>query len=120
MIPVFYLPAQSCEDVVRLSPSSGKPAFVVADWLWNLAIAGGIDVKSFEPAAPEAPYAAHSTTYIHAVLSYQRANGFGTKSRNIAASLSYTTGSMIAARVHVLSNKLARLNVRIWSRNPSE
>lgn len=113
MIPVFYRPEQSCDEAVRLSPSAGKPSMVISDWLSTPSISAAIEVKSFEPAATEALYAAHSKAYVDGVLSCQRANGFGTKSPNIAASLRYTTGSMIAAATHVLSNKLAGLNVAV-------
>ena len=113
MIPVFYRPEQSCDEAVRLSPSAGKPALVISDWLSTPSISAAIEVKSFEPATTETLYAAHSKVYVDGVLSCQRANGFGTKSPNIAASLRYTTGSMIAAATHVLSNKLPGLNVAV-------
>lgn len=113
MIPVFYRPEQSCDDAVRVSPSAGKPALVMADWTSNLSISSCMEIKSFEPAATELLYAAHSRTYVDGVLSGQRSNGFGTKSPKIAASLRYTTGSMIAAATHVLSNKVVGLNVAV-------
>jgi acetoin utilization deacetylase AcuC-like enzyme len=113
MIPVFYRPELSCDDAVRVSPSAGKPALVIADWTSDSSISGRIEVKSFEFASIEALYAAHSRAYVDGVLSCQRSNGFGTRSQNIAASLRYTTGSMIAAAVHVLSNNVAGLNVAV-------
>ena len=113
MIPVFYRPEQSCDDAVRVSPSAGKPALVIADWTSNSSISSSIEVKSFEPASTEALYGAHSTSYVDSVLSCQRSNGFGTKSARIAASLRYTTGSMMAAATHVLSNRAAGLNVAV-------
>jgi len=113
MIPVFYRPEQSCDDAVRVSPSAGKPALVIADWTSDSSISSRIEVKSFAPASTEALYAAHSRAYVDGVLSCQRSNGFGTKSQNIAASLRYTTGSMIAAATHVLTNNVTRLNVAV-------
>jgi len=113
MISVFYRQEQSCDEAVRLSPSAGKPALVISDWLSVATISAAIEVKSFEPATTEALYAAHSKTYVDGVLSCQRSNGFGTKSPAIAASLRYTTGSMIAAAIHVLSNEVAGLNVAV-------
>jgi len=47
MIPVFYRPEQSCDEAVRLSPSAGKPAMVISDWLSTPSIAAAIEVKSF-------------------------------------------------------------------------
>lgn len=113
MIPVFYRLEQSCDDAVRVSPSAGKPALVIADWTSDSSISSCIEVKSFEPASTEALYAAHSRTYVDGVLSCHRSNGFGTKSPKIAASLRYTTGSMIAAAAHVLTNNVAGLNVAV-------
>jgi len=113
MIPIFYRPEQSCAEVVRLSPSAGKPAMVVSDWLSAPMISAAIEVRSFEPATTDVLYAAHSKAYVDGVLSCQRSNGFGTQSPNIAVSLRYTTGSMIAAAMHVLSNQRAGLNVAV-------
>jgi len=113
MIPVFYRPEQSCDDAIRVSPSAGKPALVMADWMSDASISNHIEVKSFEPTSIEALYATHSKAYVDGVLSCHHPNGFGTRSQNIAASLRYTTGSMIAAALHVLSNKVAGLNVAV-------
>jgi len=113
MIPVFYRPEQSCDDAVRVSPSAGKPALVMSDWTSNAAISPHLDLRSFEPATNEMLYAAHGQAYVDGVLSCERANGFGTRSPGIAASLRYTTGSMMAAALHVLSNKAAGFNAAV-------
>lgn len=113
MIPIFYRPEQSCDDAIRVSPSAGKPALVMSDWMSNPAIAQFIEVKSFDPATNEHLYAAHSQSYVDAVLSCERSNGFGTKSQAIAASLRFTTGSMIAAALHVLTSKAQGFNVAV-------
>lgn len=113
MIPVFYRSEQSCDDAVRVSPSAGKPALVIADWTSNPSISSSIEVKNFEHVSTEVLYGAHSRAYVDGVLSCQRSNGFGTKSPTIAASLRYTTGSMIAAAMHVLTNKVAGFNVAV-------
>ena len=113
MIPVFYRPEQSCAEAVRLSPSAAKPAMVVSDWLSVPLISSAIEVRSFEPATMDELYAAHSKAYVDGVLSCQRSNGFGTRSPQIAASLRYTTGSMMAAAMYVLSNQKAELNVAV-------
>jgi acetoin utilization deacetylase AcuC-like enzyme len=113
MIPIFYRPEQSCDEAVRVSPSAGKPALVIAEWRARPSIAALMEVKSFEPITYDVLYAVHSKAYVDGVLSCQRSNGFGTKSPNIAASLCYTTGSLLAAAMHVLSNKRAGLNVTV-------
>jgi len=94
MIPVFYRPEQSCDEAIRVSPSAGKPALVMADWTSDPSISNHIEVKSFEPASKESLYAAHSKAYVDDVLSCREINGFGNHSQHIAASLRFTTGSM--------------------------
>lgn len=113
MIPVFYRPEQSCDDAVRVSPSAGKPALVVSDWVAHPEISRHLVLTSFEPASNEILYAAHGRAYVDGVLSCQRVNGFGTKSPSIAASLPYTTGSMLAAALHVLSSRTPGFNVAV-------
>ncbi len=113
MIPVFYRPEQSCDDAVRVSPSAGKPSLVIADWMSSTTISAHSEINSFEPVSTDVLYAVHSKAYVDGVLSGQRSNGFGTKSPNIANSLRYTTGSLLAAAMHVSSNKVAGLNVAV-------
>lgn len=102
MIPVFYRDEQSATSNSSFSPSAGKPALVMQDWLSNPDIAPHIEVHSFEPATLPQLYAAHSKRYVDGVLAGKFENGFGNKSLEVANSLRYTTGSLIAATEHVL------------------
>ncbi len=104
MIPVFYRPEQSSTAAVDYSPSAGKPKLVIQDWLSNEAIGAFIQVKTFEPASDDILCAAHDRVYVQGVLSGQKNNGFGNTSQEIAQSLRYTTGSMLAAAEHVLGS----------------
>ncbi len=113
MISIFYRPEQSCDDAVRISPSAGKPSRVIADWMSRPSIAAHLEIHSFKPVSTFVLYAAHSKAYVDDVLSGQRSNGFGTQSLNLANSLRYTTGSLLAAAVHVLSRNVAGLNVAV-------
>lgn len=113
MIPIFYRPEQSCDDAVRVSPSAGKPALVIADWMSSPSISVHSKICSFEPVSTDVLYAVHSKAYVDGVLSGQRTNGFGSKSLNIANSLRYTTGALLAAAIYVLSKKRASLNVAV-------
>lgn len=45
---------------------------------------------------------AHNPKYVHGVLSLEEDNGFDTRSRAVADSLPYTSGSMLSAARHVL------------------
>lgn len=101
-LPIFYHTKQSCAAANSFSPSAGKPALVMQDWLSNPDIAPHIAVHSFEPATLPQLYAAHSKRYVDGVLAGQLDNGFGNRSLDVAKSLRYTTGSLIAATEHVL------------------
>ncbi|MBK7005540.1 MAG: hypothetical protein IPH37_10700 [Burkholderiales bacterium] len=109
-IPVFYRPEQSSSDAASYSPSADKPRQVVADWTAHEDIAPHINIESFEPASREILYAAHDKAYVDGVLDGTAENGFGNNNKGIAASLLYTTGSMLAAAKSALTargNKVA-------------
>ena len=108
MIPVFYRPEQSCDAAVGYSPSAGKPAQVVADWQKHFA--GDIRIDTFNPASRGILSEAHDPLYVDNVLDGHVKNGFGNTDPDVAKSLLYTTGSMLAAAKHVLT--FSRLNGR--------
>lgn len=100
-IPVFYRPEQSSTEANSYSPSAGKPAQVVADWLEHLP--DDIEIQSFEPVERKTLYAVHKQSYVDGVLDCKLDNGFGNRSRSVANTLPYTVGSMVAAAKHVLT-----------------
>ena len=101
-VPVFYMPEQSSAVATGYSPSAGKPALVIADWLTIPDIACQIDVRSFEPVSQTMLSTVHSPAYVQGVLEGREKNGFGTRDLNVAKSLPYTVGSMWAAARHVM------------------
>lgn len=101
-IPVFYVPAMVGHPAGSYSPSAGKPAEVVADWLADAWIAPHIEVVAFEPASRALLAAAHDPRYVDNVLELRALNGFSEISESVARSLPYTSGSMLAAALHVL------------------
>ena len=109
-IPVFYRPEQSCDRANSYSPSAGKPALVMQDWLKHPEISPRISVEHFSPAGNELLYLAHDADYVDRVMSGKEDNGFGTRSPAIAESLRYTVGSMVAACKHVLSDSYGRVS----------
>lgn len=109
-IPVFYRPEQSCDQANSYSPSAGKPALVMQDWLKHSEIAPRIQVEHFAPADDELLYLAHGAEYVDRVMSGRTRNGFGNRSLAIAESLRYTVGSLVGACKHVLSGA--------WGANP--
>lgn len=92
---VFYNPKQSCSEANSYSPSAGKPKLVVQDWMAQFG--NDIEIQSFNEATRYDLYQAHDREYVDGVLDCREDNGFGNKSKAVADSLLYTTGSMIAA-----------------------
>jgi acetoin utilization deacetylase AcuC-like enzyme len=105
-IKVFYDPRQSCESANSYSPSAAKPAKVVADWLSDERIAPHIQIETFNKATDDVLCEAHDPAYIAGILDGSIDNGFGNNSPEIAESLRYTVGSMLAAAKYVLNKDL--------------
>ena len=103
MIPVFYRPEQASTAAVNYSPSAAKPRLVVEDWLSRPQIAHHLQIHSFTPAIDAVLCGAHDSAYVEGVLSGTVENGFGSTSGEIAKSLRYTVGSIVAAAMHVLT-----------------
>lgn len=97
-LPVFFTPRMVAESG-GFSPSAAKPA-QVADRLR----ACGLPIAIIEPApvTVEELCLAHDRVYVDDILAGRVPNGFGNCSPAIAASLLYTTGSMLSAARHVL------------------
>lgn len=94
MMNVFYSPLQ-CATTNSFSPSSMKPQYVVADWQQRFP--GQIAVHDFEPVERDVFKRVHSPDHVDAILDGRANNGFGNKSLQVAQSLPYTTGSLLAA-----------------------
>lgn len=102
-VPVFYRPEMVAQGASSASPSAAKPAQVVADWQKRDM---PIRVLAFEPVTAEVLCLAHDQTYVHGVLDGTGLNGFGNRKPQVAASLPYTSGSMLAAAREALDNGL--------------
>lgn len=100
-IPVFFR-AEMVAEGDSFSPSAGKPPLVVADWQ---AHALPIDTRTFEPVDAGTLSLAHDTDYVRGVLSRERLNGFGNRRADVAASLPYTNGAMLAAAHEAIANR---------------
>ena len=61
-----------------------------------------IDLHRPQPVAIEDFYRAHDRTYVDDVLARRTSNGFGNRSASVAASLPWTSGSMLSAARHAL------------------
>jgi len=92
-IPVFYS-EHMLADTDSFSPSASKPRHVLAAWhKAGLPIA----VHPFAPASELELCMAHDAVYVRGILEGMLPNGFGNTSPEVARSLPYTTGAMIAA-----------------------
>jgi acetoin utilization deacetylase AcuC-like enzyme len=100
---VFYRPEQSCAEANSYSPSAGKPALVVQDWLSEGLISGD-DIIGFDPLNDGDISKAHDPYYVSAILSSRMENGFNNTDSAIANSLLFTSGSLVAAAEYALEH----------------
>lgn len=91
-LPVIFSEAMVAPSAGLYSPSASKPSLVVADWQRAGIV---LDLQAPEPASREELALAHDRRYVDAVLDLEAANGFGSRSAEIAASLPWTTGAML-------------------------
>ena len=99
-IPVFYRPEMTA-SARFFAPGTFKPAACVEDWIKNGL---SIEVRSFEPASSSELCLAHDPRYVEGVLAGRVQNGFGGTELDVAASLPYTTGAMMAAAEEAMAN----------------
>ena len=102
-IPVFYADAMLAAPD-SYSPSAQKPRYVVAAW----QDAGlPVTVTSFTPVDEADLCLAHDPQYVRDILECKTENGFFNKARDVADSLPYTTGAMLAAARSALQSGCA-------------
>jgi acetoin utilization deacetylase AcuC-like enzyme len=99
---VFYRQEQAARTQ-SFSPSAFKPALVLDDWRRHPEF--NIEVIGFEPVSPDQLALAHNPEFVRGVLSGELRNGFGNTDPGVAASLPYTTGSLVAAAEHALLHR---------------
>lgn len=99
-IPVFFMP-EMVADSKSFSPSAGKPGLAVKAWG---EYGFPIEVLPFQPCSVADLTRAHHRGFVEMVLNGTIKNGFGNKDLDVARSLPYTSGSMVAALDAALSN----------------
>lgn len=99
-IPVFFCDAMQAR-VESLSPSAHKPLAAVQSWL---ALGIPLSVIPPAPVTREELARAHDREHVDAILDCRAMNGFYTRASDVAASLPYTSGSMLAAAREALRN----------------
>jgi acetoin utilization deacetylase AcuC-like enzyme len=105
VIPVFFRPEMVAASNVSDSPSAGKPQLVVDDWINNDKIAPHITIYSFEPVSTDQIKVAHDPNFVDEILACTADNGFYNRNPDVAASLPYTSGSLLAGAHWAMKNK---------------
>ena len=100
-IPVLFRPEMVAE-ASSYSPSAGKPPLVVVDWQSH---ALPVDLRGFDPVDESTLSLAHNAGYVRGVLACEIDNGFGNRRPDVAASLPYTSGAMLAAVREAIANR---------------
>ncbi len=103
---IFYRPEQVASNTDAYSPSAYKPKLVVEDWL-SRGIIQPHDIESFEPVSRADFYRVHNQQMVDDILDLKRRNGFGNQDPEVAASLPYTSGSLLAAAHWALAHQEA-------------
>lgn len=103
-VPVFYRPEMSVANNNSFSPSAGKPALAVNDWI---ATGMPIEIMSFDPVTDVDLSLAHDTRYVSSIMSGEERNGFYNRNPQVAEACRYTCGSMLAASRHALTHGMA-------------
>jgi acetoin utilization deacetylase AcuC-like enzyme len=100
-LPVYYTPSMVA-DSGSFSPSAAKPAKVVAAWQEH-----GLAIELVEPAPATVDQLAraHERGFVESILACRRANGFGNRSPEVAATLPYTSGAMLGAARRALADR---------------
>lgn len=97
---VFYSPRQSVAGNLSFSPSAGKPERLLAQWLERYPV----QVVEPQPVSEADFCRAHDPAFVKGILSSRISNGFGNTSPEVAASLPWTTGSLVSAARYVLEH----------------
>lgn len=99
---VFFCWYQSA-NVESFSPSAAKPEQVFNDWTERMLITMG-DKRNPKCLDAEDMYIAHDKAYIDGIMDCTIANGFGNKSRDVASTIRFTTGSMLSAAEYAIEH----------------
>ena len=99
-IAVFYRPEMTAASRF-FAPGNFKPDACVEDWR-RCGLMNG--AREFAPASRDDLCLAHDPRYVDGVLAGRIRNGFNGTEPDVAASLPYTTGAMMAAAEEVVLN----------------
>lgn len=100
LVPTFYTSKMEA-NFNSFSPSAGKPAKAVSSWQKL-----GLPIEVIEPELVSTSNLklAHSHDFVDHILACEINNCFGNRLAQVADSLPYTTGSMLAAAREAIKN----------------
>jgi acetoin utilization deacetylase AcuC-like enzyme len=101
-VPVYFCPKMQAK-VESLSPGAHKPLAAVQSWL-SLGIP--LSIIPPIPVTRDDLARAHDPVFVDAILECRAMNGFYTRAADVAASLPYTSGSMLSAAREAIRNGL--------------
>jgi acetoin utilization deacetylase AcuC-like enzyme len=101
---VFYMPQQAARNPDSFSPSADKPRLVIADWR-RRNLVSELDIRRFQPVGRPDFKLAHCDSFVDGILDLQLENGFGNIDSEVAASLPWTTGSLLGAARHAIQTR---------------
>lgn len=96
IVMIFFRPEQVAPNPQTISPSAFKPQQVIDDWL-SLQAIDADNIRSFDAVSRDDFKRVHNPQMVDDVLDLRRRNGFRNTDAQIAASLPYTSGSLLAA-----------------------
>lgn len=89
------------------SPSAGKPRLAVESWQ---ALGAYLLIQPFEPVSRPQIKLAHDPCFVDDLLDLRIDNGHSNRRPDVAASLPYTSGSMIAAAQQAIVNGIGAIS----------
>lgn len=104
MIPIFYRPEMVVSNNNSYSESASKPEKVILDWQLNNKISNFITITNFSPVSVEKIKQCHEAKFVEDILSCKINNGFHNKIEEVAKSLLFTSGSLLAAAEYVIQH----------------
>ncbi|OJJ15383.1 histone deacetylase [marine bacterium AO1-C] len=99
---VFYNKQQVVESIVVDSPSARKPKLVLQSWK---KLGYPMEIMKVRPLTVDELCLAHDPAYVRGILRGNIKNGFDNKSKEIAKSLLWTTGSFASAAAHAYQHR---------------
>ena len=105
-VPIYYRSEMTAQSG-GYSPSASKPRLAVES-CQRLGLP--LDIRNFAPCSRDQIKLAHDPAFVDDLLDCQISNGFGNRRPDVAASLPFTSGSMLAAAHEALRNGIGAVS----------